>query len=292
MLSVFLKPKRYLFSIYLFLLLHLLVNDLNAESVVEGHLMNQLGNQMFIVAAATSLALDNGATPIFPDFLKKTDGGIPFNFQEMFFRVNTDVPDHPPTSSIYQEPFFHYSPIPYVPNMKIIGFFQSENYFKHNKELILQLFAPSEKIEKYLREKYNSILNHPNSIAVHYRDYTTELPGEGYLIDVTRDYYERAFAQFPKDALFVAFSNNIQKCRKKLKHISHNIIFIKGEHYLTDLFLMSMCKHNIICNSSFSWWGAYLNANPSKKVIAPLQWFNPNYIADDMDLIPEDWVRL
>jgi len=53
---------------------------------------------------------------------------------------------------------------------------------------------------------------------------------------------------------------------------------------------MSLCKHQIICNSSFSWWGAYLNLNPDKIVVAPFKWFNPCYITDTQDLLPPEWL--
>ena len=69
-------------------------------------------------------------------------------------------------------------------------------------------------------------------------------------------------------------------------YVDHN----RGYESYKDMQLMSLCKHHVIANSSFSWWGAWLNANPEKLVVAPKNWFrNDN---DDRDLIPMEWVRL
>ena len=71
------------------------------------------------------------------------------------------------------------------------------------------------------------------------------------------------------------------------------MIFMEGFDDVEDIWLMSMCKHNIIANSSFSWWGAWLNRNPNKKVIAPNHWFGPAYhFYGTQDLIPEGWIKI
>ena len=68
--------------------------------------------------------------------------------------------------------------------------------------------------------------------------------------------------------------------------------FVEGHSEVEDLWLMSLCKHNIIANSSFSWWGAWLNNNPNKKVIAPKKWFGDHVNLNTSDLLPESWIKI
>lgn len=137
------------------------------------------------------------------------------------------------------------------------------------------------------------------------------------------DYYEKAIEKIKQEVVnpvFYFFSDDVEWCRKNIgdmvglvseKHqqgrgagdegnfIDHN----KGADSYKDLLLMASCKHNIIANSTFSWWGAWLNSNPEKRVIAPEQWFRTNYLEkkepvyssryyNTKDLIPESWVKL
>lgn len=287
-LFAFLKGETMFYRLLAILLVSTL--PVLSQPVVEGIVKGQLGNQMFIVAATTSLALDHNALAIFPDFLNPASEGY-CNHQEMFFRVNISSASE--MSYFYDDPSFHYKPVPYHPNMKVNSWFQSEKYFRHHKKEILELFAPSQKITEYLISKYSHIINHPNSVAIHYRDYTVELPAGKYFVDVNASYYKKALERFnKKKALFVVFTNNPVRCKQVFCSLPYNFLFIEGENRFHDLYLMSMCKHNIIGNSSFSWWGAYLNPNPNKTVIAPKKWFNPTFIADDHDLIPRGWIKL
>lgn len=262
-----------------------------SQSYVSGELKGQLGNQCFIVAAAVSLALDRGAIAVFPDFLSKTEAGIPLNYKKIFFRVNTDLPRHC-MLRCYEEPHFHYAPIPKLQNIKISGYFQSEKYFGHHKREILELFAPSDEIREYLFNKYQNLIGHPNSVSIHVRSYFREDPHQNTYLACSRSYLEKAIESFSRDALFVVFSNDMSWCRELLSGIERNFCFIEEEEYYHDFYLMSLCKHNIISNSSFSWWAAYLNKNSDKKVIAPKEWFNPRTGLDIRDLIPEGWICL
>ncbi len=111
----------------------------------------------------------------------------------------------------------------------------------------------------------------------------------------TMDYYQQAIDIMKSKIVnpkFFIFSNDIEWCHSHLKladavYITGN----KGENSYRDMQLMSMCKHNIIANSSFSWWGAWLNNNPDKIVIAPAKWFNDPKI-NTRDLIPDDWIKI
>ena len=93
----------------------------------------------------------------------------------------------------------------------------------------------------------------------------------------------------PGIALFV-FSDDIEWCKENIS-FPYKTIFVKGdeEKVELDMWLMSFCDHNIISNSSFSWWGAWLNENAEKYVIAPSQWFRKNI---QHDIIPASWIKI
>ena len=268
----------------------LIANNADAKPFIIGDIHHQLGNQMFEVAATVSLAIDNNAEAIFPDFLTHQEDNIPTNHSKIFYKVKTTIPRTFKPAFFYQETNFAYSPIPYVPNMRISGYFQSEKYFKHNKDKIVSLFSPNKTIVKYLKNKYASIIKDPNTVAIHIRTYSKEDPCHNEFPLNGRDYIEKAIKRFPDDSHFIVFSDNIPWCREALQGIPRNIRFIEGEAYYHDFYLMSMCKHNIISNSTFSWWAAYLNMNPNKVVIAPKNWFTPWKGFDTKDLYPLEWI--
>lgn len=177
--------------------------------------------------------------------------------------------------------------------MEVYGYFQSEKYFKHNKEKICAVFEPSEKIRCYLTQKYAPLLNHPNTVAIHLRAYKLEnLDIEKCFPFLTGEFYMEAADQFPEDALFVIFSDRIEWAKKEMNNFSRPHIFIENETHYHDFYLMSFCKHQIISTSSFSWWAAYLNKNPDKIVVAPDPWFSPISGHDSSNVIPEEWSTL
>lgn len=261
-------------------------------SFVIGRLNGQLGNQFFIIAAATSLALKNGAVALFPDFATRQDSfDLKENYEKIFSKVNKTAPLED-IEYYYSESNFAYSSIPFHDNMEIRGWFQSEKYFADHKEQIIDLFSPSNEILHYLQNKYAHIIDHPLTVAIHYRSYAKEDPLQKVYVQLGVNYYKAAMDRFPDDALFVVFSQDMQWCKEHLAPLKKNILFIEGERHYHDFYLMSLCKHNIICNSTFSWWAAYLNKNPDKKIFAPLYWFSPTYHHDTRDLIPDSWTLI
>lgn len=262
-------------------------SSLLCNEFIVGNIQGQLGNQLFIIAAATSLALDNDADVYFPDLVNLSSYNIPINREQIFKYQNIDMstPDEK-ISYTYREPHFHYDPIPYIPSMAITGYFQSEKYFINHKEEIIQLFSPPQHILDYLESHFKNILCNPKTVAVHHRAYHKESSCYAFL---GLEYYAAAMVEFPKDYTFVIFSNDIDWCKQNFKSIPRKLIFMEmGPHHI-DFYLMSLCKHQIIGNSSYSWWAAYLNPNPNKKIIAPSKWFVSNHITDTYDLIPQEW---
>jgi len=277
------------------LFLFLILNPFYAFSkgVVVGNLKGQLGNQMFQIAATIAHARNNDADYYFPDLIKIQEYNVPLNFKKIFFRIGLKalnppfIPDY-----TYNQVGYEYIPIPYQPCMKLDGYFQSEKFFDGHQEEILHLFAPSNRILSYLVDKYSDIIEDPCSVAIHIRTYNKEDPHHLIYILHGRDYVEKAVEYFPEDSLFVVFSDDILWCQQNLQGIRPNMRFIEGENYHHDFYLISLCKHQIISNSSFSWWAAYLNSNPDKIVIAPKKWFQKSYKTNDEDIVPDSWISL
>ena len=263
---------------------------LQGKDFVEGKLTGQIGNQMFVIAAATSLALDHNAIAVFPGLVCDSTNGVPFNFKHVFYHLNTQKPGK--IRYKYWEPSFSYTPIRYKKNMQIQGYFQSEKYFAHHKKEILELFKPHPEIRIYLEKKYKKLLEHPNLVSFHMRFYNDHNDEAKTYLRCREDFFAKASGLFAEDALFVVFSNKMEECKRLLASSNHKCVFIENESYHHDLYLMSMCRHNIISNSTFSWWGAYLNSNPNKIVVAPARWFTEESGLDNKDLMPSEWIKI
>lgn len=275
-----------------FVSLSMLVASLHATShgshqpYVVGALIGQLGNQMFEVATTYALAWDHDAQPYFPDFAPVA-GYEHGYYKHFFFRC----PISPPSREISYEwgaPPYGYVPIPFHPGMRLSGYFQNEQYFAHHRNRLLELFAPHPDDLRYIQNKYRRILSHPHTVSVHLRYYYAEKPDEDSFIQYDWEYFDKAMALFPASALFVVTSDNLEFARKNISTAGRNVIFIEGEHYYIDFLLQSMCKHNIICNSTFSWWSAWLNQNPNKIVVRPAVWMEgyPDIGG------PEEWIKV
>jgi len=275
----------------LFLLCLLISIPLSSKPFVVGRLKNQLGNQMFTIAATLALAWDHEADAYFPDLIDRKEWGLADNYEKVFFRLNASMPPRDVRAE-YQEPVHSYRPIPFTPDMRVAGFFQSAKYFDHHRERIVKLFQPAPEILDDLYKKHAPIIDHPKTVAIHARTYFKEDPYRNFFHLCRRDYFERAMDHFPdQDTVFVVFSDQIWWCKFAFRRINRQIIYIEDQDYLHDFYLMSLCKHQIISNSSFSWWAAYLNQNPEKVVVAPAHWMrNPNI--DEFDIVPDEWVKV
>ena len=253
--------------------------------MVTSNLIGRLGNYLFQIATTYSLALDNEDDVIY-DAEKSV---IVHNHVSTYMdNILTNIPFGDVVSeSEYQEPHFHYSPIPYTKNLKLNGYYQSEDYFSHNRDKILELFSFKSDL---INEKYGEILN-TKTCAIHVRrgNYLT-LPNHHPVC--TFDYYQQAISLMPKDCNFIVFSDDLEWCKNNFKGIDRKFYFIEGNTDYIDLLLMSKCDNNIIANSSFSWWGAWLNTSKSKLVVAPNKWFGNAINHNTNNLIPKTWIKL
>ncbi len=181
-------------------------------------------------------------------------------------------------------------------NVYLSGNWQNEKYFKDIDNIIRKDFTLKNKSNNYIKLA-NQILNTDNSISLHVRrgDYVHNKKTNEYHGICSLNYYKKAIniiASKINLPTFFVFSDDIKWVKKNIK-TRYPIVFISG-NYLKDyeeLILMSKCKYNIIANSSFSWWGAWLNNNPDKVVIAPKKWFQAATRIND-NPCPENWIKI
>lgn len=232
---------------------------------------------MFIIAATLAYAWDNDAIAIFPD-LNKADYRLSENRDSFFFRLDAPLESPRPFIYYFKEGIWHSSQkIPFQPDQILYGYFQSWKHFHHHRDKILNIFAPSKSILDYLQTHYSDLIDHPNTVAIHVRTFNQYLHNSKIHPFMGLEYYKKAMDLFPEDALFVVFSDRINWCKIHFSNFNRPCIFIEEKDFVKELHLMSMMKHQIISNSSYSWWSAYLNQNPNQKVVAPRWWMHPDY---------------
>jgi len=283
-----------------------------------------LGNQMFQYAAGRSLAyslntelklditqyredkLRNYALSVFSmtkNVASATDLGrvrrpLAWNIKHPIKALRTVIPQNVPIRFVKERHFYFDREIfALSDNVYLDGHWQSEKYFKNIEAIIREDFTLSDEPD-YLNKQMADKIRNCEAVSLHVRrgDYISNPVTTAYHGFCSEEYYHRAISKLEssvKDPHFFVFSDDPVWAKENLKsgYPTTMIDFNGSEKDYEDLRLMSLCKHHIIANSSFSWWGAWLSNNPQKIVIAPKQWFNYSDI-DTKDLIPESWIRL
>jgi hypothetical protein len=242
-----------------------------------------LGNQMFQYATLKGIAIKNGYDWSIPPKDKfGTTYPMRSNIYDTFSLPNLKEKNiNVSNNVILAEKYFHFDEDLFnncPNNVDLYGYYQSYKYFEHIKDELLQDFT----------FKVQDVLMDIPYVAIHVRrgDY---LALSEYHPTCGLDYYVRAMEYFPEHK-FLLFSDDIEWCKQQ--EIFKECFFSDGANPGNDLFLMSIAEHNIIANSSFSWWGAWLNNNPNKIVICPKEWFGEILSHNTKDLIPEKWIQL
>jgi len=286
-------------------------------------LQGGLGNQMFQYAAGRSLA-NRHNTQLKIDISKfryskhREYNLIPFNIIENLASKNDLLRIKMPSSAIgnllvninltfsgnqpidfKKESVFHFDSdfLNLHDNVYLEGYWQSEKYFKSIEGIIRNEFSIKIPPDPINQNFITDVLK-CNSVSLHIRrgDYISDPKAMKIHGVLGIDYYSEALERIEQKVncpkIFV-FSDNIQwamdnlKTNLPLQFIDHN----KGDKSFEDLRIMSNCKHHIIANSSFSWWGAWLCSNPAKIVISPRKWFNQS-TNDTKDLCPDMWIKI
>lgn len=245
-----------------------------------------LGNQLFQWAASYSAAKENNCQCYF-DFRyfskTKSKAASLWNFELDKFNLEINPHNH-----VIELPTlvdcFVYQPI--KPNHYLIGYWQSEKYFINHRTDIINLLE-NISIKKYLKKAYKFLSDECISLHVRRGDYLNI--DRHNVLDVS--YYYNALEYLDsKNFKIVVVSDDINWCKENFQGLE-NLIYVE-ETNLNTLYIMALCKHNIIANSSFSWWGAWLNTHTDKKVIAPSVWFGGKKAYNCHDIVPEQWIKL
>jgi len=285
--------------------------------MIISHCIGGLGNQLFQYAAGRTLALRYNV-PLKMDIsgfdsydLRKFE--LPGFHASFSIATETEIKKLKPANNFskavsylkpkryrtyHREHFFHYDPsFMYAgPDTYLKGNFQSELYFREISAVLKEELRIRESLITACID-YGNVLAGENSIAVHIRrgDYTKKTFLEYHGL-CPKEYYQEAMHLIQskvQDPVFYFFSDDIPWTKDNLdipgaRYVSGNTTSTHFE----DLYLMSRCRHAIIANSSFSWWGAWLNPNPGKIIIGPKNWFGPRGPKDTRDILPADWISL
>ena len=277
--------------------------------MISAYFHGEMGNNMFQFAAALGHAQKLNVETEFSYWrnYKASITDYPLELPTMFdytfnFKENSVHPFemylHPDL-----EKTFEYTDIPMRDNLLMRGYFQSEKYFENIKDDLKNIyFKPHPSVIKSLEEKWLGKHDFSNSLSIHLRiGHDRNLKGdrpdiEGLFPVCPVSYYVEAINKViemdDNISNIICFSDDIEWCKENMA--SDEMIFIEGNTPVEDMFLMSMCKHNITGNSTFSWWSAYLNSNPDKIVIVPeTLWFGPqlSYL-NKKDLFLPDWIKI
>lgn len=273
------------------------------------YIQGGLGNQLFQIFALVSAALEN-KIPFKIPYYEHTSSGLTrptywgtfLKSLKCFTDVNMLI------TSRYNEPFFNYKQLPVDSNKNImyVGYFQSEKYFKSRFNDVCRLIKLTdtkndimcELGSKYLKPEYVNI-------SIHFRlgDYKNN---PSHLV-LQSEYYLKAVEYLLKQIDAEKKVNFLCFCEKEdLDQVTHTVNILKQTFSIENInicdgdtddwkqmVLMSLCDHNIIANSTFSWWGAYFNTNPTKIVTYPSKWFGENLNHLNIsDLFPIEWNRI
>ena len=247
--------------------------------------LGRLGNQLFIISAVIAYANEHQATPIFPYWKYSKCLETPFpclkNIAPKWtFEHLLPWKQHLETKQNKYSPILNTSKW-----LDLYGFFQSEKYFKSQEPYIRKVLKPKQAIIDKLVQKYHALLaNSPVSLHIRRGDYL-ELGGN---ISLSSAYYQEAIQRLGKDRAYLLFSDDPEWCTYNCRFLAKNLTILSGNSEFEDLVLMSMCQDHITANSSFSWWGAWLNPSVSKRVLTPKNWI---FLQDvtQTDLIPKTW---
>ena len=259
--------------------------------IVIPNLKGGLGNQLFQIATACGVAADNKCKFALNYDLPHTciQGHSPTKYKDTLY-CDLPITDIVPGYT-YDEDGFSYKEIPYEQKMIINGYFQTEKYFVNHKEEVKKLFTFPNHIKDRVSKAFSKLPG--KKIGVHIRRGDYKLVSHVHKL-CTPEYYREALKVFSLDHAsgnchYILCTDDIDSVREEFD--IGQFIVSNSKDELEDLYLLSQCDSVVICNSTFSWWGAWLGKNKDK-VICPAEWFGPAGPSDYQDIFAEGWIKL
>lgn len=254
----------------------------------------RLGNWMFQYAALIGIKYKKN----FECVVEKDQFNNSILENTFYLKEIPKVSYKPQLKNIYKESSFQFENgfFQMEDNTFIEGYFQNEKYFDHCKDAVKKEFEFKNEIKQKAK---NIIQNLKQTVSVHVRrkDYIT-------LSEIhppcSLNYYEEAFQHFLKldEPIFVVCSDDIEWCKKNFNTKKYNISFVDSNSVNElDMCIMSLCNHNIIANSTYSWWGAWLGETIQKTIVAPKRWFGvcehtKRFNMLPAQIVPDRWIQL
>lgn len=264
---------------------------------ISTKLQGGLGNQMFQYALVRNISLlRNVEYKVYGNRLGLARSPREFELYRFGIKLSEDNGEFKKVlteNSIEYEPALKEVALNLVDkNIEYDGYFQDVRYFEENKKQILKDFTWDKKLLSENTLLYESISVVPlnrkrETVAVHVRR-TDYLNSDSVMVNLEVDYYNESMKMIKKqypNAYFICFTDDVEWCKSNLNWIDEIAPYTLGTE---TMYLMSLCKHQIIANSTFSWWAAYLNKNKKKIVICPKKWFKSN----DLNMCPDEWIKI
>lgn len=251
--------------------------------------MGGLGNQMFQIAKAKTEGFKNNIDVVFrPISFIPMEGNQPTKYMNNIFR-NLKFDNITEPLIRISEPSWSYNKIEplYHTSTEFFGYFQSSKNFLNFKKEIQKMFLPTEEFKKKIKSLYPQIFD-KNSVSIHVRrgDY---LSISEVLPVLDKSYFDNCVNQIDYSNIFI-FSNDKVWSKNNLNY--DNSTVVEGLEDYEEMWTISLCNHNIMSNSSFSWWGSYLNTNEDKKITVPSVWFGPNGEKNFQDIYENGWIKI
>ncbi|MDE6138355.1 MAG: alpha-1,2-fucosyltransferase [Candidatus Gastranaerophilales bacterium] len=267
-----------------------------ADKKIISYITDGLGNQLFQYAFAYALSKRYGQALYIDNTYFQYNNFRKYELDKFNIEENLQVFDQDISMKIYEEPHFHFDKFAISINDSVFlkGFWQSEKYFENIKDELKNLYT-FKNFDFIVNPHYLKLIESTNSIAVHIRtgDYLT-LPHKLAHFVCGQKYYNNAIEYIKKiveNPTFFIFSDDIKTAQQFLPS-NTNLILVETQNWQEDFYFMQKTKHNIISNSTFSWWAAWLNCNPQKIVLAPDKWFTDITPLNDSDIIPDNWIKI
>jgi hypothetical protein len=264
------------------------------EKEITAHLMGGMGNLLFIVAASFALSKKYKTKLRFycNSDLWRDSKRQNIKKYKMFETFDIDCVNNRKSGITYREPHFFYDSVTLDRRIHncIYGYFQSYKYFNtYKSEFINMLHNPYKQAIEETLKKYSHSHSNNSTVSIHVRR-TDYLALSDVHLNLDMSYYEEAMSHFSaENSTFVIFSDDVEFIRREpvFQKCNHkHIVTSEDDEYC--FWLMAACEHNIIANSSFSWWASYINSNPNKIIISPNRWFGQKGpVYKIRDIIPE-----